>query len=131
MTPYGDNFSSYHMAKTVETTATPRGENLHTSVACVPSQPDSTLDPGYSSTSTGSSCQGQDCSQRDNLNIDQGSQLDYPMSQGASWDGNIDQSSLYGENELEDLLYRFRKYQCLFLISSFEFWNKSMISLRV
>ena len=94
MTPFGDNFSSYHPAKTVEM-----------SIACTPSQPDSTLDPGYSSTGTSSSAPGQDGT------LDQGSQMEYPMSQGASWsDGNNDQCSLYGENELEDLLYRFRKW---------------------
>ena len=100
------------MPNSIDCSVTANGDNHHPSIACPPSQPDSTLDLGYSSTSTGSSYQGQDNnSQRDNLTVDQGSQLDLPMSQGASWsDGNIDESSLYGENELEDLLYRFRMY---------------------
>lgn len=110
LTPAGDNFSSYQKTKTVQS-VTPRADD-QPAMSCLPSQLDSVLDLGYSSTSGGSSYQGQDKdSQRDNLTADQGSQLDIPMSPGAAWsDENCGENYLHGENELEDLLFYFHRF---------------------
>ena len=110
MTPCGDNFSSYQTPKTAQA-VNASGDNVPT-LTCIPSQLESTLDLGYSSNSGCSSYQGQDRdSQRDNLTGDPGSQLDVPMSPSAAWsDDNCSENYLHGENELEDLLFHFRKY---------------------
>lgn len=67
-------------------------------------QLDPSYDPGYGSHSTGSSNQGAD-SQRDGSVMEQGSQIDHVIEKGSAGD-----NYLHGENELEDLLYHFRKH---------------------
>lgn len=143
VTPFGDNFSSYLKPKSMELSVAPVEERHNPLVSCLPSQPDSTLDFGYSSNSGHSSYQGQDnnSSQQDDPTVDQGSQLDLPMSQSVGWSNeNCFENCLYGENELEDLLYRFRKYLLCFhmlilkkkmVIICHDFWHFSSVSPSV
>lgn len=69
------------------------------------------FDTGYSSHSTGSSNPCPD-SQMERSYMDQGSQLDLETDVTGSASGNdiVKDNYLCGENELEDLLYHFRKY---------------------
>lgn len=71
-------------------------------------QIDPSLDQGYGSHSTGSSCQGQD-SEKEGSVMEQGSQMDCG-AEDRGWSagiGSVGDNS--GENDLEDLLYHFRE----------------------